>query len=157
MIKIKNILWLTDFSRDSTHALGYARMFAELHQTKLYLMHVIENPTSSMYGKVEGDYLAMEVNAREKARAWLEAYVAKELAGLPEREILLREGEILREILDVEQKKEIGTVVMGTHGRTSLAHLLLGSVTAKVIRSVYCPVYVVRHPERAAIRSANPA
>jgi nucleotide-binding universal stress UspA family protein len=152
MVEIQNILWLTDFSEDSAHAFDYARTIAQLHETKLYLMHVIENPTSLMYGRVDGDYLAMEVNAREKARAWLEAYVAKELTGLPDREILVREGEILREILDVEKEKAIGTVVMGTHGRTSLAHLLLGSVTAKVIRSVHCPVYVIRHPERAAIR-----
>jgi nucleotide-binding universal stress UspA family protein len=108
-----------------------------------------------MYGRVDGDYLAMEVNAREKARAWLEGYVAKDLADLPDREILLREGEILREILDVEKKKDIGTVVVGTHGRTGLAHLLLGSVAEKVIRSVHCPVYVIRHPQRTAARSPN--
>ena len=69
MVQVQNILWLTDFSEDSAHALAYARMLAELCKTKLYLMHVIENPTSSIYGQVDGDYLAMETNAREKARA----------------------------------------------------------------------------------------
>ena len=67
MVQIQNVLWLTDFSQDSAYALAYAHTLAELYKTKLYLMHVIDNPTSSIYGRVEGDYLAMEINAREKA------------------------------------------------------------------------------------------
>jgi universal stress protein A len=152
MVQVQNILWLTDFSQDSAHALAYARTLAELYKTKLYLMHVIENPTSSIYGRVDGDYLAMEANAREKARTWLQEYATKELRDFPNQEILLREGDILPKILEVETEKAIGTVVVGTHGRTGLAHMLLGSVTEKVIRSVHCPVYVIRHPERTTPR-----
>lgn len=153
MVQVQNILWLTDFSHDSANALAYARTLAELYKTKLFLMHVIDNPTSSTYGQVEGDYLAMEANAREKAGTWLHEYATKELGDLPvDHEILLREGEILPEILEVEAEKAIGTIVVGTHGRSGLAHMLLGSVAEKVIRSVHCPVYVVRHPERATRR-----
>ena len=83
---------------------------AELCRTKLYLMHVIENPTSSIYGEVDGDYLAMETNAREKARAWLHD-AARGLSDLPDTEVLLREGEVLSEILKVEEDKAIGTIV----------------------------------------------
>ncbi len=151
MVQVQNILWLTDFSEDSAHALAYARTLAELCKTKLYLMHVIENPTSSIYGQVDGDYLAMETNAREKARAWLDD-AARESGDLADREILLREGEVVQEILNVETEKVIGTIVLGTHGRTGLVHLLVGSVTEKVIRSVHCPVYVVRHPNRTTTR-----
>ncbi len=114
-------------------------------------MHVIENPTSSIYGEVDGDYLAMEANAREKARGWLDD-AAKGLGDLPDTEVVLREGEVVDEILNVEAEKAIGTIVLGTHGRTGLVHLLVGSVAEKVIRSVHCPVYVVRHPKRAIIR-----
>jgi nucleotide-binding universal stress UspA family protein len=151
MVQVQNILWLTDFSDDSTHALAYARTLAALCNTNLYLMHVIENPTSSIYGAVEGDYLAMEANAREKARAWLDD-MAKELNDLPNKEVVLREGEVVREVINIEAEKAIGTVVLGTHGRTGLVHLLIGSVAEKVIRSVHCPVYVVRHPQRATVR-----
>jgi nucleotide-binding universal stress UspA family protein len=139
MVQVQNILWLTDFSKDSAHALAYARTLAELCNTKLYLMHVIENPTSSIYGAVEGDYLAMEANAREKAGAWLDD-AARGLGDFPDKEVVLREGEVLREVLNIETEKDIGTIVLGTHGRTGLAHLLLGSVAEKVIRSVHCPV-----------------
>jgi len=152
MVQVQNILWLTDFSKDSTYALAYARTLAELYKTKLYLLHVVENPTSSTYGPVEGDYLAMEVNAREKARTWLQEYATKELRDFPNHEILLREGDVLAEVLKVETGKTIGTIVVGTHGRSGLAHMLLGSVAEKVIRSVHCPVYVIRHPDRVTTR-----
>jgi len=151
MVQVRNILWLTDFSEDSVHALTYARTLAEFWKTKIYLMHVIENPTSSTYGAVDGDYLAMEANAREKSRTWL-AETVKGLGAGVDHEILLREGEILTEIMKVETDKAIGTIVVGSHGRTGLAHILLGSVTDKVVRSARCPVYVVRHPTRAARR-----
>jgi universal stress protein A len=151
MVQVENVLWLTDFSEDSLHALTYARSLAELWKTKLYLMHVIENPTSNIYGEVDGDYLAMEANAREKARTWL-GDAARGLGGRPDHEILLHEGVVLSEILKVETEKAIGTIVVGSHGRTGLAHILLGSVTDKVVRSAHCPVYVIRHPTRAARR-----
>lgn len=152
MVQIENILWLTDFSKDSNHALAYAQTLAELNKTKLYLMHVIDNPTSSIYGEVEGDYLAMELNAREIAHTWLQEHATKDLHDFPNHEIILREGEILPEIIAVEKEKAIGTIVMSSHGRTGLPHILLGSVTEKVIRTVHCPVYVVRHPGRMTIR-----
>lgn len=152
MVQIQNVLWLTDFSEDSSHALDYAISLAELYKTKLYLMHVIENPTSSIYGPVEGDYLAMEANAREKAQTWLRECTQQGLGAVRSHEILLREGEILPRVLEVEKEKGIGTIVVGTHGRAGVANLLLGSVSEKVIRSARCPVYVVRHPRRAAPR-----
>ena len=152
MVQVQNILWLTDFSQDSAYALAYAHTLAGLYKTKLCLMHVIENPTSRIYGPVEGDYLAMERNAREKAETWLREYTTKELRDFPNHEILLREGDILAEILRVETEKAIGTIVVSTHGRTGLAHMLLGSVAEKVVRSVHCPVYVIRHPERLTTR-----
>ena len=155
MVHIENILWLTDFSKDSVHALPYAQTLAELYKTKLYLMHVIENPTSRMYGEVEGDYLAMEINAREASRKRLQEFASKELRDSPNHEILLREGDVLPEILKVETEKAIGTIVVSTHGRTGLSQMLLGSITERVIRTVRCPVYVIRHPERATVRQTT--
>ena len=154
MVKLENILWLTDFSNDSTYALEYARELAEKFGAKLYLLHIIDNPTSNIYGRVEGDYLAMEKNARERARALLQSYADTELRGFTNCEILLQEGEILQKVLEAVAKKQIGTVVMGTHGRTGLAHMLLGSIAEKVIRSVECPVYVIRHPTRQTTHKA---
>ncbi len=149
MVKVEHILLLTDFSEDSNYALGYARALAELFQTKLYLLHVIENATSDLYGRVAGDYLTMEANARNSAHTFLQQCADKELQQFADHQELVREGAILEEVLKAVAEYTIGTVVMATHGRTGLGHLLLGSVAEKVIRTVHCPVYVVRHPERS--------
>lgn len=152
MIKIENILWPTDFSEDSTHGLTYARTLAEQFGTRLYLLHVIDNPTSGIYGSVEGDYLAMEANARDKAREFLRKHASEHLSDFPNHEMMIKEGDILLKILETVAEKRIGTIVMSTHGGGGLRHLLLGSVTEKVIRSVSCPVYVARHPSRVTVK-----
>ena len=118
-------------------------------------MHVIDNPTSSIYDRVPGDYLAMEAHAREKTSGWLQGYINKELSGFTNCETVIREGEILEKILAAEKAFDMGTIVIGTHGRTGLAHLLLGSIAEKIIRSVHCPVYVIRHPDRQVDRVAT--
>jgi universal stress protein A len=154
MVQLQNVLWLTDFSEDAAHALPYAHDLAEFYKTKLYLMHVIENATHSVYGEVKGDYFAMEVNAREKARTWLQEHVKRDLQGFPNHEILIREGDVLPRVVEVVTEKQIGALVMGTHGRTGLAHMLLGEEAEKVIRNVHCPVFVIPHPERVGARKA---
>jgi len=59
----------------------------------------------------------------------------------------VREGTPFYEIVRFAQEQDIDLIVMGTHGHTGLAHMLLGSVTEKVVRRAPCPVLTVRHPE----------
>ena len=59
----------------------------------------------------------------------------------------MREGAPFYEILEYAKEANIDLIVMGTHGHTGLAHVLLGSVTAKIVRQAPCPVLTVRHPE----------
>jgi nucleotide-binding universal stress UspA family protein len=66
----------------------------------------------------------------------------------------MRLREILEKILAVVNTLDVGTIVFGTHGRMGLAHLLLGSIAEKIIRSVQCPVYVIRHSDRQSERMA---
>lgn len=153
MVEVTNILWLTDFSADSLYALGYARALAELFQTKLYLLHVIDNPTSSIYGRVEKGPLTVEAHARDQTWQWLQAAVQQELTNYFPYEVLVQEGDILTKILQTVTAKEIGTIVMGTHGRSGLAHFVLGSVAEQVLRRAPCPVYVVPHPHRKVVVS----
>jgi nucleotide-binding universal stress UspA family protein len=151
MIEVTNILWLADFSEDSLYALGYARALAELFKTKLYLLHVIDNPASTIYGRVEKGHLTVEAHAREQTWQWLQAAVQRELTNYFTYEVLVQAGEVLTKIVQTAREKEIGTIVMGTHGRSGLAHLVLGSVAEQVVRSAPCPVYVVPHPHRRAV------
>ena len=149
MVRIENILCLTDFSEDSSNALNYARTLAELFNTKLIIMHVISNPTSSIYGEVKGDYLMMEKNAKEKSLQYMAKYDDL-LRDFPNHELVTKVGEIMPLVLDTVKSRNVGAVVLGSHGQGhhALRHILLGSTTEKVLRSVSCPVMVVRHPDR---------
>jgi len=149
MVKIANVLFPTDFSEDSAYALPYARDMAEKFGAKLYVLHVINNPISSMYGEPHGDYLAMEANARNKTREMMSKYDAI-LGDFPNHELLIKEGDIVERILEVIEEKKVDTLVLGTHGGGALRHFLLGSTTRKLLSVVHCPVLAVRHPERPA-------
>lgn len=59
----------------------------------------------------------------------------------------VREGTPFYEIVSFATETDVNLIVMGTHGHTGLAHVLLGSVTEKVVRKAPCPVLTVRHPE----------
>lgn len=94
MVEMKRILFFTDFSAEATEALGYAREFAEKFGARLYLLHVIEDPTSKLYGMVSGDYHALDRNAYEKTQEWLAPLHREQLRGSPDCETLIERGEL---------------------------------------------------------------
>ena len=147
MVKISNVLFTTDFSEDSAYALPYARDLAEKFGAKLYILHVINNPISSIYGEPHGDYLAMEANARNKTREMMSKYDSV-LRDFPNHELLIKEGDVVEKILEAVREEAVDTLVLGTHGGGALRHFLIGSTTRKLLTSVHCPVLAVRHPER---------
>jgi nucleotide-binding universal stress UspA family protein len=59
----------------------------------------------------------------------------------------VREGNPFQEIVQFARDRDVDLIVMGTHGRSGLVHVLMGSVTEKVVRKAPCPVLTVRHPE----------
>lgn len=145
-VKIRNILLTTDFSESSAEALPYARYLAEHLGTVLYVLHVINNPLARCYGRPDGDYAAIVNNARAKAKQLMAAYET-ELGGRFEHHGLIREGEVVPEILNVVREKNIDTIVMAGHGEGKLRHILIGSTAQKVLQMASCPVYIVRCPE----------
>lgn len=149
MVKLENILFATDFSKSADNVLQYAASLAQLYNTKLYLLHVIRNPTDSIYGELHGEYPALIAGAKKKVAELMKRYDA-ELQGVP-HEIVVKEGDPVYEILRTANEEKIGTVVIGTHGEGPLEHLLIGGTADKVIRSASCPVLVIRHPDHRAI------
>jgi len=148
MVKIENILLITDFSENARHALGYAGAMAERFGSKLHVLHVIGDPTSYIYGEAKGDFLAMEKRARTKTREEMDKYEAA-LRDLPNHELIIKEGGVLDRILETIAEKHIDNVVMGSQGGGVLRNLLTGSIADKIMRGVRCHIWIIRPPAPA--------
>jgi len=153
---IRRVLVPIDFSRDSLAALDYAAEFTQPFAAELVLLHVIE----PLYYATPGDLYATSPNVallleeqRRAAKQQLERLVRKlEQQGRKAR-ALLKEGTPAQVIAETaQQRPKIDLIIMGTHGRTGLAHLLLGSVAERVLRIATCPVLVVRRGKATARR-----
>lgn len=144
MLPIHTILYPTDFSPRSAHAFEVACALARDYEAKLVVAHV-KAPPEVVYGEV-GILPPEPVEIRKGLQADL-ARVRPPDANIPVEHRLL-EGSAAEEI--VKLAKEVGAdlIVMGTHGRTGLSRLLLGSVAEVVLRRAPCPVLTVRGPSK---------
>ena len=145
MIALKSILVPTDFSETSEVAVKYGVALARRFDAKLYLLHVVEKSLAEMaatpfpLGLLDG----MQNDVREWLGKILTEQEEKELGP----EYVLRVGGPDVEIVRYANERDIDLIVMGTHGRSGVAHMLMGSVAEKVVRKAPCPVLTVRHPE----------
>lgn len=148
MIQLKKILVPTDFSRFSEYALEYGCELAAKFGAELHLVYVVTDALL-MYTAAQTMAGAEQVIQQEKT------YALQQLDYLPgeawQKQLTVHRGvEIgvpLTEILNYSKSQNIDLIVMGTHGRTGLSHVFLGSVAEKVVRKASCPVLTVRHPE----------
>jgi nucleotide-binding universal stress UspA family protein len=152
MIALKTILLPTDGSECSGKAMAYALSFAKQYGARVVALHVIdqrwEEQTRVAFAEVGQDMSKKIRNGyeeearrilREVAEAAGKAGVAVEtrsVTGIPSEDIV-RAGKEL----------SAGLIIMGTHGRSGVSHLLLGSVAEKVVRRSPCPVLTVRQDE----------
>ncbi|HPQ42018.1 MAG TPA: universal stress protein [bacterium] len=138
---ILKILCPTDFSDSARYAFQTAVMMAERFNASIELFHVIE-PSAYVSDRIEDSEKTYQETVRDKLAVLAEVPgpqvpVAVEIAtGIPYMEITRRASEIGADL-----------IVIGTHGRTGIRHLLIGSVAEKVVRAAACPVLTVRHPD----------
>ena len=149
MAQITRVLVPTDFSAASDAALTYARSLARQFGASIHLVHVFEDPFTS--GAFVGDgTVMMPLDLRQTlegaAREQLTARHAEHVGTLPLSSTDLLMGSPARRIVEHAKETNADLIVMGTHGRGGLEHLLLGSVAEKVIRTASCPVLTVREP-----------
>lgn len=135
---VKAILVPTDFSERSDTALRYATEMALTLGARLYLMHV----TGKLGEHFEANFPVgqFETAARERLNSFLSA----EQIELLRPEYALRVGTPAAEILRYADSRDADMIIMGTHGRSGLAHVLMGSVAEQVVRSAPCPVLLIR-------------
>ena len=148
MIKMKTILHPTDFSESSMYALGYAISFAKEFEAKLYLLHVIEPVSTMFYLDASKAPPAVEAmtDIQNHAQRALEEVLPPEVKGTISTEYMIRGGAPFLEIIRCAKEIDADMIVCGTHGRTGLKHLIMGSVAENVVRKSPCPVLTVRHP-----------
>jgi nucleotide-binding universal stress UspA family protein len=153
MIKISNVLVATDFSEASDPALKYGREFARTFGAVLHVLHVVENAMTWTGAEVVGvDFARLQADIEEGARGTLNRIVTPEDREQLKAVTIIRTGNSPAfEIAEYAKDHGIDIILMGTHGRGLVKHLLLGSVAEKVVRIAPCPVLTVRHPEHEFI------
>jgi nucleotide-binding universal stress UspA family protein len=150
MIVLKKVLVATDFGPAAESALRYAQALARDSGAELHVLHVVE------------DVLARAMDGYGYAAISPEVQVDIEHAGRKRTEALLSDEDRREmhakaatvtsnspatEIVDYARTNGIDLIVMGTHGRRAIAHLFMGSVAERVVRTAPCPVLTVRNPE----------
>jgi universal stress protein A len=149
MIDLRRILVPTDFSKSSGNALTYAVAFAEKFAAEIHLLHVVQDlalfiPEAVLVAPAPAPPVEQFAAA---ARAALERAIADlQRPGLTVHPEVV-EGTPYEEIVRFARERDVDLIVIGTHGRSGLAHILLGGVTDKVVRRAPCPVLTVRPHE----------
>jgi len=139
-VALKNILYATDLSKDSAEALPYAVSIAGKYGSTIFAAHVV----SSLAFEVSPPTMALQeivAQALREAQTGM-AGLEGQMKGMP-HEIMLRKGDIWEELSAIVKDKAIDLIIVGTHGRTGVSKLLMGSVAEKIFRQAPCPVLTV--------------
>jgi nucleotide-binding universal stress UspA family protein len=142
MLKIRTVLHATDFSGPSQNAFHVACSLARDHGAGLVVLHVAPAPILA-YGGVMAPPPPPEPDRKELLAK------LRQLRALDPKvpvEHVLAEGDAADEILRVARECRCDLIVLGTHGRTGLGRLLMGSVAEKVVRKAACAVLTVKTP-----------
>jgi nucleotide-binding universal stress UspA family protein len=139
-----------DFSDYADQALAYAIRLASTLDAQLTLLHVMQPlPMAGvdMSVTLPATYLQeVEAEVQRSMEAALGRVTAAGLIG----ECVVLYGVPFQEIVDTAKARQVDLIIMGTHGRTGLLHVLLGSVAEKVVRLAPCSVLVVRQADQAS-------
>jgi nucleotide-binding universal stress UspA family protein len=141
MLQLHNILMATDFSPASDYAFALACALARDHGARLLLLHVREQPVVPV-----GEYGVPPALGEEDDDVRQRLLALQPSDKSVEVEYLVAEGEAAPDIVDVARQRACDLIVLGSHGRTGLVHVLMGSVAESVMRRADCPVLVVKQP-----------
>ncbi len=146
MVTLRNILVPTDFSETADLAVRYARALAETFGATIHALHVATDPARYLPVEAFATLPELRVQLEEEMQKRLRQVLADADAQKLDVQRALRLGEPFVEIIGYARVNDIDLIVMGTHGRGPIQHLLMGSVAEKVVRNAPCPVLTVRPP-----------
>jgi len=150
MKRFEKILLPVDFSDYSEVACEYAITLARTFNSSLQVLHVINEPVD-----LRGFYVPhisfeqLEKEIETGAARMLEAFCQNNLKNFEAFDTMVVTGVPYEEIIRAATEKESSLIVIGTHGRTGLDHLIFGSTAERVVRSAPCPVMTIRLPVAA--------
>ena len=147
IISIRRILFPTDFSAPAAEAKQYAMSLADRFGAELHLLHVV--PLVVPYPDAASPWVMAENEIQRQVEA-SDRRLASELDSTwSQQHVVIHKavmGLAVDEILSYAKDQEIDLIVVGTHGHSGLARLLIGSVAEKLVRTASCPVLTV-HPK----------
>jgi universal stress protein A len=147
------ILVPTDFSEPSDAALDYARVIATTFGASLHVVHVVHTPAAMISAEVYiTDPQAFRAQLFDDAQRRLNHRVTASDRTRYAATTEVASGSIADSIIDCAKERGIDLIVMGTHGRSGVAHLLMGSVAEQVVRHAPCPVMTVHQAPSSAAR-----
>lgn len=148
---VKRILVPIDFSPDSLHALTYARTFAKRFGAELLILHVVDQTylaSAAELSAANPEFGKLLDEQWRSARAQTERLGADLQKHGQRFRTMTKRGTPSQVIVDTAKRSGVDLIVMATHGRTGLAHMLIGSVAERVVRSAHCAVLTVRRADR---------
>ena len=148
MPRIKQILCPVDFSESSARAYDSAQSLARYYNAKLFLQHVVDFALPSYAYYADAVYITeLFQTMRDDARKRLQDFVKSHPRSGVQPECRVHEGGVTDSILSFAAAQKVDLIVMGTHGRTGLSRVLMGSVAEQVVRRASCPVVTVKVPQ----------
>ncbi len=150
-VTIQRILCTVDFSDFSRNTVQYGMALAQEFDAELFLSHIIEIPASGFYGDIHIDPVEQQNSIMEYAVGKFREWVGTSPVYW---EPVITSGHTADEIARQASQLEIDLVIAATHGRSGLKRLLIGSVTERMMRTLPCPLLVLRSPEKDAAHVA---
>jgi nucleotide-binding universal stress UspA family protein len=145
-VQLERILCTTDFSEASNRSVVFGQLLAQEFGATLYVCHIIDLSSVAIYGEFQVD----PVGQQERIRVDAEDQLQQLLGSLPVQwESIIDVGQPSEEIGRIVEEKQIDLVISATRGRSGLKRLILGSVTERLMRSLTCPLLVVRSKDPA--------
>jgi len=149
MLRIRNLLFPTDFSDSAERALPHALALADRFGARLHMLHAVVLHAADPR---DPDHRFPDL---EDAWQRLDGWAADRMGSAPPRDDRVEVVHARRRgvsaapvVLEYLEEEDVDAVVMGTHGRRGLRHMLLGSVAEEVVRTAPCPVLTVRRGDR---------
>ncbi|KHE92114.1 MAG: universal stress protein [Candidatus Scalindua rubra] len=149
----KRIIVPIDFSDCSRKALEYAVSIARSHNNRLTILHVYEKSFVEPYvnaanSEEKADEIMKEIERVNESK-YDEFLKTVDLNGV-EYEKLLKKGIAETDIVEIAMEQQANLIVMGTHGRSGIKHMLIGSTAEQVVRTVHCDIIIVK-PEKFSL------